>query len=94
MADAEALFKELATRDERGQKERGFSLAALELAQQQHARGWSSADMCGLMHTYIERFGHKSCCFDDLLPYLETLDDSQQSRLVAGLPARDDTVRR
>lgn len=38
-------------------------------------------DLLALVKEYLERFGSKACCFDDLHPYLEILSDAETTDL-------------
>ncbi|GAA6024099.1 hypothetical protein JCM11491_005993 [Sporobolomyces phaffii] len=76
------VFRKLAKESPKAKVERGFLLGQLEIARECRTRRWEEVEEFELLLlAYLERFGGKMCCFDDLLPYLEVLTD-EETRVV------------
>ncbi|BGP05980.1 Phagocyte signaling-impaired protein [Rhodotorula toruloides] len=82
LSQTRQLFRSLATESPRAKVERGYLLGQLEIARELRLRGWEAVDdLLALVKEYLERFGSKACCFDDLHPYLEILSDAETTDL-------------
>ncbi|ORY72573.1 actin cytoskeleton organization protein [Leucosporidium creatinivorum] len=82
ISKSRALFRGLADNSPKGKVERGFLLGLLEIARESRRRKWEEADpLLPTLEEYFERFSTKMCCFDDLLPYLQVLNDSERTSL-------------
>lgn len=52
----------------------------------------AAASIVPLIREYFERFSTKMCCFDDLLPHLETLDTEEAREVREEMLALPDSV--
>ncbi|KAH9854239.1 N-acetyltransferase B complex non catalytic subunit-domain-containing protein [Lenzites betulinus] len=68
---ARQFFGKVAELD--GVKDRSGPLALLELEKRarQHELATDSSSLTSLLESYFQSFGGKSCCFEDLKPYIE-----------------------
>ncbi|KAM0792440.1 hypothetical protein ACM66B_005117 [Microbotryomycetes sp. NB124-2] len=90
LEDARQLFVDLADTSPKAKTERGFPLALLEIARETRRRKWREPDsMLDLCCLYYDRFSTKSCCFDDLKPYLEALSDADRAELVKAVAVQE-----
>ncbi|KAG8909044.1 hypothetical protein FRC01_007189, partial [Tulasnella sp. 417] len=87
------LFERLAKED--GLKERGGHLASLQLEKRVRAReegqGNSVSDtLISLIKQYFNNFSDKTCCFEDLKPYVASLKDDELASWLTFLKEQDD----
>ncbi|KLO04672.1 actin cytoskeleton organization protein [Schizopora paradoxa] len=90
---AREFFQGLAEKD--GRKDRAPLLGLLELEKRarSHKVGVSEVDskenLPSLAILYFERFGDKACCFEDLRPYISTLEGDEMVRWISHLDGQD-----
>ncbi|KZO97767.1 hypothetical protein CALVIDRAFT_60044 [Calocera viscosa TUFC12733] len=77
VSEAQAVFSKLVASV--GRKERAPSLGLLELEKRVRAQQIASGSpaLVDQMTVYLEKFSEKPCCFDDLKPYVEALDEKE-----------------
>jgi N-terminal acetyltransferase B complex non-catalytic subunit len=68
-------------------KLRGPFLALMELASRSRESGVGAhldneASPLDMLHSFFEMFADRSCCYNDLKPYLSMLDDTQRSEFL------------
>ncbi|KAK4053051.1 mitochondrial distribution and morphology [Microbotryomycetes sp. JL201] len=91
IANARELFEELSRTSSKAKTERGFPLALLEIARETRKRKWQESDsMKDLVRRYCDQFSTKSCCFDDLKPYIEALATEESREFVKSISVEED----
>lgn len=88
------ILRQLAELD--GSKERGSLLAGLELERRAREAGLasdfeSSEGLLGLIKLYLEKFGDKACCFDDLKIYI-TFEGEELEKFTSFLDSYEHSV--
>ncbi|GAA5990947.1 hypothetical protein JCM5350_008289 [Sporobolomyces pararoseus] len=74
IAETRQVFEKLMKESSKAKVERGFLLGLLEISREIRARSWKEDEsLQSLLLAYLEQFGGKMCCYDDLKPYLEVL---------------------
>ncbi|GAA5951742.1 hypothetical protein JCM3765_003103 [Sporobolomyces pararoseus] len=74
LEETRQVFQKLMEESPKAKVERGFLLGLLEMSRESRARSWTEDDsLQSLLLAYLEQFGGKMCCFDDLKPYLDIL---------------------
>ncbi|KAI0035924.1 N-acetyltransferase B complex non catalytic subunit-domain-containing protein [Vararia minispora EC-137] len=94
VGQAREFFVKVAEKD--GKKDRSGLLAQLELEKRARAHGIidDSSRLLALLKCYLETFGDKAVCYEDLLPYvaLDSEDLAQWTRHLQMLPPQTDSV--
>ncbi|KAK7054789.1 mitochondrial distribution and morphology [Paramarasmius palmivorus] len=94
IAKSQDLFTSIAEAD--GRKERAGLLALLELEHRSRSHGFSDdpSTMLQLMYKYFETFGDKTCCYEDMKPYLTlpSEDLSKWTEFLESIPSSFSTI--
>ncbi|GAA5933016.1 MDM20/NAA25 family protein [Sporobolomyces koalae] len=78
LKETRKVFEKLAQESPKAKVERGFLLGLLEISRECLVRSWNTEESLEpLVLRYLEQFGGKMCCFDDLLPYLGQLSTTE-----------------